>query len=348
MGLKSALLATLTSRPIADIWRPFVSDCVAVLMLHRFADAERGVSGSSIGELRAVLASLRREGFPLASFRDLMQPDRLPNRSGRPTIVFTVDDGYADFSRIAAPVFAEFDCPATVFLTTGPVDRPSWLWWDRVEYVMENTRRSEVRLDVAGRTASWRWSSPDERRQTSEAIAEALKVVPNADKEAALAALAAMLEVEIPTQPTPRYAAMTWTDVRRCADMGMSFAPHTVNHPMLPQTADAEAEWEILESWRTLRQNLPSAVPVFCYPNGAFTDRDVQILARSDLTCAVTTKPRYAATNLFRDTHGTARFTIPRFAYSENRARLNSVLTGFERINLAIQDGRDGWQAAGA
>src|SRR3954470_15902408 len=98
MGLKSALLATLTSRPIADIWRPFVSDCVAVLMLHRFAYADRGVTGSSVSELRAVLASLRRDGFPLASLRDLMQPDRPPSRSGRPTIVFTIDDGYADFS----------------------------------------------------------------------------------------------------------------------------------------------------------------------------------------------------------------------------------------------------------
>ena len=128
----------------------------------------------------------------------------------------------------------------------------------------------------------------------------------------------------------------------------MSFGAHTVTHPILSRVSDEAARWELSESWRRLQAEAREPVPIFCYPNGAFTARDVAILARSDLTCAVTTKPRYAASNLFRDTHGTARFTIPRFAYSENRARLRSVFTGFERINLAIQDGRDGWRAAGA
>jgi hypothetical protein len=113
---------------------------------------------------------------------------------------------------------------------------------------------------------------------------------------------------------------------------------------MLPQVSDAEAEREILESWRVLRANCTATVPVFCYPNGAYTEREVSILARSDLAAALTTKPRYAARSLFGAAAGHERFRISRFAYTENRPRLRAMLTGFERVNMAIQDGRDGWR----
>ena len=50
-------------------------------------------------------------------------------------VAFTIDDGYVEQATVAAPVFAEFDCPVTTFVTSGFLDRALWFWWDQIEYV---------------------------------------------------------------------------------------------------------------------------------------------------------------------------------------------------------------------
>jgi peptidoglycan/xylan/chitin deacetylase (PgdA/CDA1 family) len=87
--------------------------------MHRFADAGLGVRGASIAGLRDNLAFLRRHRIRVASLAELLSPEMADQRPRGPSVVFTVDDGYTDFARVAAPVFAEFDCPVTVFLVHG-------------------------------------------------------------------------------------------------------------------------------------------------------------------------------------------------------------------------------------
>jgi peptidoglycan/xylan/chitin deacetylase (PgdA/CDA1 family) len=260
--------------------------------------------------------------------------------------VFTVDDGYADFARVIVPVFAEFDCPVTVFLVTGAVDGTCWFWWDRVEFAVESTKCKGIGLDLPGRTVNWPCETPRERAATVALITESLKVMPNEQKELSLTMLAERLEVEIPAKPTPRYSAMSWRDVRRCATMGVTFGPHTVTHPILPTVTDTDAKWEVLESWRRLRAECDAVVPVFAYPSGVFSVREVSILAGSDLTAAFTTKPRYASRAALHAPDPRTRFTVPRFAYAGDRAAFVQVVVGAERLKLIARSWHDGPSAA--
>lgn len=56
---------------------------------------------------------------------------------------------------------------------------------------------------------------------------------------------------------------MTWEQARGCEQMGMTFGPHTVTHPILSRTTDAQANDEITESWKRVREELNSPVSVF-------------------------------------------------------------------------------------
>ena len=348
VGALDAARAALTHRALVPLWRPLVNDVAVVMTLHRFADPDRGVPGTPVDLLRANLAFLRQHRFQVSSLNDLLSADAADARTGGPRVVFTVDDGYAEFASLAAPVFAEFDCPVTVFMTTGPVDNGTWYWWDRVDFAIGETRKSSIQLELGGRRMQWRWEGPRERDAALESVNEALKLVSDEEKERALVTLADQLGVTIPSAPPPKFAAMSWDDVRRCAKFGVTFGPHSVTHPILPQVDAARADWEMRESWRRLCAECDATVPVFCYPNGAYSEREVNLLAATDIKAAVTTFQRYAAIGAFRSTTPATRFALPRFGYSGNPAQFVQIVTGVERLKLALRRGRDGWRAVGS
>ena len=348
MSLKDVAWTAATSEAIVPLWRPLVSDLAILLTLHRFSDPARGVVGHSADELRENLAFLQRHRFNLGSLADAVAGVP-PQHPDRPTVFFTVDDGYVDFATTAAPVFAEFDCPVTVFMVTGPIDTRSWLWWDRVEFIINSTRRFGLELQLGRRTATWTWSSPQERYAAVLSVTHAIKLISDDDRERALTSLAKWLEVELPPTPTERYATMAWSDVRRCASAGVSFAPHTVTHPMLPNVRTAErVEFEMIESYRRLKAECATTVPIISYPNGAFSQREVGILAKSDLRAAVTTRQQYASLHAFTAQSAETRFGLPRFSYVGDRPQFIRVVTGLERLVMRIREGREHWAPIGA
>src|SRR5687767_8210706 len=94
--LRTPRAMTVKTAALVPLWRSLANDLVVVFMLHRFADGALKNGGHSPEALRANLAFLRRHRFHLASLTQLLGErgdDALP--SG-PTVVFTVDDGYAD------------------------------------------------------------------------------------------------------------------------------------------------------------------------------------------------------------------------------------------------------------
>lgn len=345
MGLKRLVRSVLTNDALVPLWRGLAGGQVAVQFLHRFSDPELGVEGITAANLRASLAYLRKHRIPVTSLGGLLASPPSERAAQGLSVAFTVDDGYADFARVAAPVFAEFDCPVSVFLVTGAVDGTCWYWWDRVEFAVESTERMEVELDLFGTTMRWRWEARPERRTAIASITESLKVMPNEQKELTLTTLAERLEVSMPARPTPRYSAMSWGDVRRCAAGGVTFGSHTVTHPILPAVADAEAKWEVLESWRRLRAECDAVVPVFAYPSGIFSVREVSILAESGLVAALTTTPHYAKRDAFRSHDPTTRYAVPRFSYNSEPSQFVQVVTGIERLKLAVRSGRHAWRS---
>lgn len=335
MSLRRAVVAAMGHDRAAPLFAPFVRGRVAVLMFHRFASQLGGNAGHDAQVLRDDLAWLRRRRVHVASLRDLLQPDGLP--PDRLSVVLTVDDGYQDFADAGAPVFAEFDCPVCVFVVTGAVEQRLWFWWDRVEYALDHTPRRALTLPFETGERRWSWSDATTRDLARGAIVDALKGVTGHERQSALGQLGAALDVELPASPPAHFAAMTWPEIRRWASQGVTFAPHSVTHPMLPGESDTAAAQEMLESWTQLKREVDEAVPVFCYPNGAFTRRDVKILASSELRGAVTTTPGYSARDVLAATDPDIRYRVPRFAYNGDRGQLAQIVGGFERLKMMVR-----------
>jgi peptidoglycan/xylan/chitin deacetylase (PgdA/CDA1 family) len=315
MRPKALLLGALTSPATIKLWRRWSRGAVPILMLHRFGSNTGGAPGFSAQALRAQLSTLRQHAFrvlPLLEALDRIERGEPLERS----VVLTVDDGYADFHDVALPVFAEFDCPVTVFLATGFLDGSTWLWWDRVTEALSRIGQA---------------------REAATRI-EALKRLPEEERVSALDALAAESGMPVDTPPPPHCAPMTWDMVRNAGARGVTFGPHTVTHPILSRTGAQQAEREITESWRRVREETGAAIPVFCYPNGGPEDqgpREFRLVEDAGLRAAVTTIPGFASAEVLRG--GVTRFAIPRFGHPSETPRLLQLASGLERAKQLLR-----------
>jgi peptidoglycan/xylan/chitin deacetylase (PgdA/CDA1 family) len=307
-------------------------------MLHRFRHAERGVEGHDPATVRRVLGWLRRERFELVPLDELVR--RLEGE-GPPlerAVAFTIDDGYADHAEVAAPLFAEFDCPVTTFVVSGFLDGALWLWWDRIAHAIRHAARPGAEVPLGDDVVRVAWRSDEERDAACLAFVERCKRVPEAEKQAAIGRLAEALEVSLPAAPPPGSAPMSWDDLRRAEAGGMRFAPHTVTHPVLARTGDTQAEHEIRESWARVRAEARHPVDVFCYPNGQFADfgpREVAIQRACGLTAAVVGELGYAE----RAREPDGRYAIRRFPFPDDVGVAAQYAGGFERLKARLRGG---------
>ena len=131
MGFKGLVRKVITL-PLLPEWIGRWTDTQAtVFMAHRFSAPDVGLAAQDPRALRRTLAELRKRRYNLISIEELFRRLR-ENEPVRRAVAFTLDDGYFDQGEIAGPIFAEFDCPATIFTVSDFIDGKMWLWWDRM------------------------------------------------------------------------------------------------------------------------------------------------------------------------------------------------------------------------
>ena len=337
--IKRLLVSAITSDAGLRLLAPLRPRCANVLMLHRFAVPDLGIQGHDPVLLARHLEYVRQRRYRVLSVMELLhQLDEGIPLAGN-TLVFTVDDGYADFAEVAAPVFAAYDCPVTVFLVTDFVSGRLWNWFDRIQWAFVHSKRREIAVEIFVEKVSLRWDSPAESTQKSDEIVERLKRVPEAMKEELIDDISKALEVEIPDAAPGKYRAMNWDQVRACSRRGVTFGPHTVSHPILSQVDGARAEREISESWRAVAAATDAAVPVFCYPNGTLADfstREKDMVSSSGMTAAFSTIDGC----LGWSRSGVAsedRLALPRFGYSDDTSRFVQIASGLAAMRERLR-----------
>lgn len=333
LSLRSAVdaltLMPFGTRPLAPLMRGHAS----IFMLHRFRDDTRGVAGHDPDTIARFLAFLRRERYDIVSLEEMLT--RLAGRGAAPdrAVAFTMDDGTAEQVEIAAPLFASFDCPVTLFVVTGYLDGRCWLWWHAIEHAFHETTRTEVAVPLGGATLALSWSTPEGRRRACEAFTERCKEVTDQERIEGTRQLVERLGVDVTGAPPARYAPISWGDARRAETMTMRFAPHGDTHAILARADDAGSRREITRSWERLREEVRHPVPIFCWPNGTPADygpRETGILDELGFLGAMGgIPPGFASRAGFQ---GEGRFLVPRLDTSGDLAYLVRSVSGVRRV----------------
>jgi len=169
---------------LAPMLRAVGRGLVTIFTLHRFTDPEHGIVGHDPVALAKQLAYLRRYRYTLLSLSEVV--DRITGRNGHsasPAVAFTVDDGYGDFVRIGARVFAEYDCPVTVFIPTDSWTAACGCGGSRDLPLRQ--RAPGVVSHARARDLPYQWSTPEELARVQQYVLDALERVPAPQREAA-------------------------------------------------------------------------------------------------------------------------------------------------------------------
>lgn len=336
---RRAVASVLASKVCESLFRQFMLDRATIFMLHRFDCPDIGVRGHDVAFIRKVLRHLRLNKYELLSLRELFARVANGGQLFRRSVAFTVDDGYFDHAQVAAPIFAEFDCPVTTFVTTGFLDQQLWFWWDQIEFVFESTRRPAISVCTGFKTIHYQIDGPGKRADGIDDFTGYCKTLKTDERHQAIACLAEAAEVELSVKPPARYAPMTWEALRAAEQQGMEFGPHTVTHPILSQSSDEQSAHEVTQSWEKLRREAKNPVPVFCYPNGQFVDfgeREIRVVRQAGLYGAVSGEPGYFDRgHIMRDAD--ERYRARRFAFPDNMTDLIQYVSGIERVKQLLR-----------
>ena len=112
---------------------------IPVLAYHRIGEPKGDhVPTVSPETFERQLAFLRRHGYRVAEFGEIVDGIARATPLERRTVAITFDDGYEETCSVAAPILHRFGFQATVFVTPTEIGLPGFMTWDQLRAVAKN------------------------------------------------------------------------------------------------------------------------------------------------------------------------------------------------------------------
>jgi peptidoglycan/xylan/chitin deacetylase (PgdA/CDA1 family) len=194
--------------------------------------------------------------------------------------MITFDDGYYDNYAYAYPILRERNLPAVIFLTTDYIGRSNPFYWDFVSYCFNHTEKNSA---VLPRYEAVSWQGKTEKMAVMKQWIERLKLLPNEEKQHAVAALENVLEVSVPESAFSGLH-LSWDQVREMSQNGIEMGSHTATHPILTRVPLPQVEHELASSKQKIEAEINKPVIGIAYPNGGSADFSPEVIKLAQQT----------------------------------------------------------------
>lgn len=258
--------------------------------------------------LEAVLHRVHEIGMVCVSLDEAARRIEAGETSQR-FAVFTLDDGYKDNLDVAAPIFARYRVPFTVYLATDLPDGTAELWWVALERVI--AAASDLRVRFPDGEVVFNTSTVAEKYAAWHAVYWRLRGLGEQALRIEIRRLSG--EHGIDMAGLTRELAMSWSDVRKLSNQPhANIAAHTASHVALSQMTPSDARADIARGIARHESELGRRPLHFSYPYGDHTsagERDFEIVKTFDFRTATTTRKGFV-----RPSHAQAMTRLPRFS----------------------------------
>ncbi|HEX6929819.1 MAG TPA: polysaccharide deacetylase family protein [Gammaproteobacteria bacterium] len=214
-------------------------------------------------------------------------------RHGRPlprnTLSVTFDDGYRDFVNLAMPVLGRYNCPATIYVSTGGIQENRHFWWDRVIASFANTRSKHLDLeipDVRGHSDSLHLGFSGRRRALLRTL-DMLWDQPAAQIDPLVSLIEAVLGAPENCLGAER---LTLEKISLLDQDAVEIAVHCDAHADLTRMQPDEVLRDIAKSRRCLEEAAGRRLQGFAYPGGRQNNPVRQIVSRAGFSYAAGTE----------------------------------------------------------
>jgi peptidoglycan/xylan/chitin deacetylase (PgdA/CDA1 family) len=211
----------------------------------------------------------------------------------KPSVVITVDDGFADFHRLAAPLLKTRRLPATVYVTTYYVVHQSPVFRLTVQYMFWKTGRDRIDLATLATslTGTVDLSDPQGKEETAwSIIRHGEESCTQPQREGLLRRLGSQLGVRYEAIAASRkFSLMTEEEIEELAKQGFDFQLHSHRHRM-SENPD-QIVGEIRDNRAVLADLVRGPLEHFCYPSGEWSEQMWHALKHAGIRSAATCSP---------------------------------------------------------
>ncbi len=121
------------------------SDSAIILLYHRFSSPVQSGTSLSKDNFSAHIRELSSSNYAVLPLAQLIKKLDLGTTLPKRSVVITIDDAYESFLSIAWPLLKEAGLPATLFLTTQPINsgKKGYLNWSQIKTLTKEAFRSD-------------------------------------------------------------------------------------------------------------------------------------------------------------------------------------------------------------
>jgi peptidoglycan/xylan/chitin deacetylase (PgdA/CDA1 family) len=242
-----------------------------------------------------------REHFTILSFAELLdiwEQNKWDNT--RRYCVITFDDGWLDNYLYAYPVLKKYNIPATIFLTTSYICTTQWFWPDKMSFLLQRYYTNGIQPNqkeaIKDFFKRYPWLIIDNEKIMSQALEIAIEKCKDFSHDEINNIIIGLSKL-LNALPPDNRLLLDWREVKEMSNHNISFGSHSSNHMILTKLSTQEIQKELEESQHILTKMGINYVPVFCYPNGDYTDKIVEQVKTSGYQAAVSTKLGFEGTS---------------------------------------------------
>jgi len=200
---------------------------------------------------------------------DVLAGTPLPAKS----VALTFDDGWLDTYQNAYPILKRLALPATVFLPTAYIGSNRRFSYDKLSALLFS-KKDNAAEELSRKISQLKSLSREAREQELSRLLQA--------PEPALGHAAA----EVPTKTRD---FINWDEVREMANNGISFASHSHEHQLFSELSEEEILADLTSSLDSFQLQQITPSPIFCFPNGQYSERARSSLLQLGFKAAVIT-----------------------------------------------------------
>ena len=202
------------------------------------------------------------------------------------TVSLTFDDGYRGQVENALSILLDYGLKATFYLLFRNIEEKRGFWWDRLGYIVYNSRRD--RFELKGLIVNLR----DKVRATAFLI-DYLKKLSFEDRENLLLRLSLQAGIDEVDKKLIAKHVMDLAGLRRIVSKGMNIGGHSFSHPSLPNISFEEAYAEIKYSMaKAVFYSKSQEIFTFAYPFGEYNVGIMGLTRKVGFKAAITTFPK--------------------------------------------------------
>jgi len=191
--------------------------------------------------------------------------------------LITVDDGEKSFVNVIFPVLKKLEIPCVLFVSPKVIKENSNFWFQEIRSFDSNKLKELIAKEIPT------FFNPKLNAKSNLKLLQINRIHSIINKYKEVNNHDGFTEYNINLE-----------DLKHISQNELiTIGAHTINHPILKNESDKDSENEITRSINELEALIGKRVTCFAYPNGIpnmdFTQREVQVLKKSDILLAFTT-----------------------------------------------------------